>query len=225
MLSTITVDDSGDNYALWLDPRIIREIDKPAPTRTPQPQDLCNAATFIEDVTVEDRSVVNPSEGFVKIWRIQNVGDCSWTDDYQVVFVSGYQMGAPDQVNLTELVPPGGTTDIRLDMIAPDTPGTPSATGIEESPTIPGTYQILTKDEEAYASIWDLWMPHFMGFYRTAPDFTNGIHGLPTLSSGRQLWAGYLGSPVSYGCVVLGLEEAQALFDWAELGALVVVQP
>ncbi|MCJ7736264.1 MAG: L,D-transpeptidase family protein [Anaerolineae bacterium] len=100
-----------------------------------------------------------------------------------------------------------------------------ASTGIEESPTIPGTFQILTKDEEAYASIWDLWMPHFMGLYRTAPDFTNGIHGLPTLSGGRQLWAGYLGSPVSYGCVVIGLDEARALFDWAELGTLVVIQP
>ena len=67
-------------------------------------------------------------------------------------------------------------------------------------------------------------MPHFMGVYRTAPDFTNGIHGLPTLSSGATLWAGYLGRPVSYGCIVLGLAEAETLFEWAELGTLVVIQ-
>jgi len=100
-----------------------------------------------------------------------------------------------------------------------------ASTGIDESPTIPGVYQILSKDEEAYASIWDLYMPHFMGLYRTAPDFTNGIHGLPTLSSGRQLWAGYLGSPVSFGCVVIGLDEARDLFEWAELGTLAIIQP
>ncbi len=99
-----------------------------------------------------------------------------------------------------------------------------ASTGIASSPTIPGVFQILSKEEEAYASSWDLWMPHFMGIYRTGPDFTNGIHALPTLSSGARLWEGYLGRPVSYGCIVIGLSEAAALYEWAELGALVVIQ-
>jgi lipoprotein-anchoring transpeptidase ErfK/SrfK len=99
-----------------------------------------------------------------------------------------------------------------------------ASTGIASSPTIPGVFQVLSKEEEAYASSWDLWMPHFMGIYRTGPDFTNGIHALPTLSSGVRLWEGYLGSPISYGCVVIGLGEAAALYDWTELGTLVVIQ-
>lgn len=98
------------------------------------------------------------------------------------------------------------------------------STGIASSPTITGTFQILSKEENAYASSWDLWMPHFMGIYRSGPDFTNGIHGLPTLSSGARLWEGYLGRPVSYGCIVLGLDEAATLYAWAELGTLVVIQ-
>ncbi|NLE46555.1 MAG: L,D-transpeptidase family protein [Chloroflexi bacterium] len=100
-----------------------------------------------------------------------------------------------------------------------------ASTGIATSPTIPGTFQILDKEELAYASNWDLWMPHFMGIYRTGPDFTNGIHGLPTLSSGRSLWEGYLGRPVSYGCIVIGLEEAAQLFEWTEIGTLVIIRP
>ena len=99
-----------------------------------------------------------------------------------------------------------------------------ASTGIASSPTIPGVFQILSKEEEAYASSWDLWMPHFMGIYRTGPDFTNGIHALPTLSSGVRLWEGYLGQPISYGCIVIGLGEAAALFEWAEPGTLVVIQ-
>jgi LysM repeat protein len=99
-----------------------------------------------------------------------------------------------------------------------------ASTGIGSSPTIPGVFQVLSKEEEAYASSWDLWMPHFMGIYRTGPDFTNGIHALPTLSSGVRLWEGYLGSPISYGCIVIGLEEAAVLYDWTELGTLVVIQ-
>jgi len=98
------------------------------------------------------------------------------------------------------------------------------STGISSSPTITGTFQILSKEEEAYASSWDLWMPHFMGIYRSGPDFTNGIHGLPTLSNGARLWEGYLGRPVSYGCIVVGLDEAAALYEWTELGTLVVIQ-
>jgi LysM repeat protein len=100
----------------------------------------------------------------------------------------------------------------------------PCSTGIASSPTIAGTFQVLSKQEEAYASSWDLWMPHFMGIYRTAPDFTNGIHALPILSSGARLWEGYLGRPVSYGCIVVGVSEAAALYEWAELGTLVVIR-
>lgn len=101
----------------------------------------------------------------------------------------------------------------------------PCSTGIPTSPTIPGSFQVLSKEENAYASSWDLWMPHFIGIYRSGPDFTNGIHGLPTLSSGAILWGGYLGrQPISYGCIVIGLEEATALYDWVELGTLVVIQ-
>ncbi|MCX7683030.1 MAG: peptidoglycan binding domain-containing protein [Anaerolineae bacterium] len=100
-----------------------------------------------------------------------------------------------------------------------------ASTGIPSSPTIPGVFQVLSKEEEAYASSWDLWMPHFMGIYYTAPDFVNGIHGLPTLSNGTRLWEGVLGRPVSYGCVVLGLREAATLYEWAPLGTLVVIQP
>ena len=99
-----------------------------------------------------------------------------------------------------------------------------ASTGIKSSPTITGTFQVLSKEEEAYASSWDLLMPHFVAVYESAPDFMNGIHGLPTLSSGRILWEGYLGRPVSYGCIVLGLEEAATIYEWAELGTLVEIR-
>ena len=98
------------------------------------------------------------------------------------------------------------------------------STGIASSPTITGTFQILSKEENAYASGWDLWMPNFMGIYRSGPGFTNGIHALPTLSSGARLWEGYLGRPVSYGCIVIGLDEAATLYEWAELGTMVVIR-
>jgi hypothetical protein len=100
----------------------------------------------------------------------------------------------------------------------------PVSTGIASSPTSSGVFQILSKEEKAYASLWDLWMPHFVAIYLAGPDFYNGIHGLPTLSSGRRLWEGLLGSPASYGCIILGLEEAETFYLWAEVGVPVVVE-
>jgi len=99
------------------------------------------------------------------------------------------------------------------------------STGIDRSPTIPGIYQVQTHELEAYASVWDLYMPHFMGIYQGWPGFWNGLHGLPTLSSGNRLWAGNLGRPVSYGCIILDLQAAEDLYNWAQEGVVVEIQP
>jgi len=99
------------------------------------------------------------------------------------------------------------------------------STGIDRSPTIPGIYQVRTHELEAYASVWDLYMPHFMGIYEGWPGFMNGLHGLPTLSSGNRLWAGNLGHPVSYGCIILDLQAAEDIYNWAEEGVVVEIQP
>jgi LysM repeat protein len=99
------------------------------------------------------------------------------------------------------------------------------ATGRDGSPTLPGVFQVLSKEENAYASLWDLEMPHFIGIYVSGPGFTNGIHALPILSSGQRLWEGALGTRASYGCVILGIREAEELYNWAELGVTVEVRP
>ena len=100
----------------------------------------------------------------------------------------------------------------------------PVSTGVASSPTYTGEFQVLGKNENAYASQWDLWMPHFIAVYRAGGDTYNGIHGLPTLSSGRRLWEGALGSPASYGCIILGVQEAETLYNWAKIGASVIIE-
>jgi hypothetical protein len=69
------------------------------------------------------------------------------------------------------------------------------STGIARSPTLPGVFQVQSHYENAYASNWDLWMPHFLGIYEAVPGFWNGIHGLPLLSNGVRLWENVLGRP------------------------------
>ncbi|QRN83268.1 L,D-transpeptidase family protein [Chloroflexota bacterium] len=99
------------------------------------------------------------------------------------------------------------------------------STGIASSPTMAGVFQVQTHEINAYASNWDLYMPHFMGIYEAWPGFMNGIHGLPLLSSGTRLWASSLGSPASYGCIILDLGAAEDLYDWAEDGVVIEITP
>jgi len=99
------------------------------------------------------------------------------------------------------------------------------STGIDRSPTQPGIFQVQTHVRSAYASIWDLTMPNFLGIYEAWPGFMNGIHGLPTLSNGRILWANVLGQPASYGCIILNLNAAEWLYQWAEDGVVVEIRP
>lgn len=99
------------------------------------------------------------------------------------------------------------------------------STGVDRSPTQPGIFQIQTHEKKAYASLWDLTMPHFLGIYEAWPGFMNGIHGLPTLSNGRRLWENILGKPASFGCIILDLKTAEWLYEWAEDGVIVEVTP
>lgn len=99
------------------------------------------------------------------------------------------------------------------------------STGIDRSPTQPGIFQVQTHDRRAYASVWDLTMPYFLGIYEAWPGFMNGLHGLPTLSNGQRLWGNILGRPASFGCIILDLETAERLYHWAENGVVVEIQP
>jgi LysM repeat protein len=98
-----------------------------------------------------------------------------------------------------------------------------ASTGKPGSGTATGTYSVLSKFPNAYASTWDLQMPYFMGIYWSG-SLQNGIHALPILSNGQTLWAGYLGTPVSFGCIILSTANAQTLYYWADVGTPVIIQ-
>ena len=98
-----------------------------------------------------------------------------------------------------------------------------ASTGLPGLDTRPGAYSVLNKIPNAYGANWDIWMPNWLGIY-WAGSLQNGIHALPILPGGGRLWDGWLGTPVSYGCVILGVWEAQALYDWAEVGTPVSIR-
>jgi lipoprotein-anchoring transpeptidase ErfK/SrfK len=97
-----------------------------------------------------------------------------------------------------------------------------ASTGMNNA-TATGLFSVLSKIPNAYGATWNIWMPNWLGIY-WAGGLQNGIHALPILSSGARLWDGWLGTPISYGCVVLGAYEAQLLYEWAEIGTPVEIQ-
>jgi hypothetical protein len=98
------------------------------------------------------------------------------------------------------------------------------SSGISTTPTIAGQFQVLFKEPQAYAQRWSLEMPYFMAIYYEGPDFANGIHELPIRDDGHRLWAGYLGWPASYGCIILDIGDAERLYSWAPVGTLVRIE-
>ncbi len=99
----------------------------PKPTFTPLPTATeipCDRAVFVTDVTVPDGSDYSPGDVFTKTWRLKNTGTCAWTSGYDLVFVSGDQMGAPAAVQLTSgTVGTNQNLDVSVQLTAPGSEG------------------------------------------------------------------------------------------------------
>jgi hypothetical protein len=95
-----------------------------APTFTPTPIPIpCNWAQFIQDVSVKDGSVFNTEASFTKTWRLKNIGSCTWTREYDLVFVSGDHLDGSLSVPLSGNVLPGQTVDVSVKLTAPKKTG------------------------------------------------------------------------------------------------------
>jgi LysM repeat protein len=101
----------------------------------------------------------------------------------------------------------------------------PCSTGRKGFETRPGVYKIKTKLDKAWGSAWSFWMPNWLGIY-DAGSTEDGFHGLPFGPNGQQhLWEGFVGTPITFGCILLDAKHAQQLYDMAYIGMPVVVQP
>jgi hypothetical protein len=89
----------------------------------PSPTAQCNAARFIQDVNFPRGTVVAPGQRFTKIWRVQNVGSCTWDSTYSLIPVTADALNAPPRSYLRSLVPPGAVVDLTVDLQAPNRSG------------------------------------------------------------------------------------------------------
>lgn len=92
------------------------------PTTTPTPLP-CDQAGFVADITIKDGTVLSSGDAFTKTWRLKNVGVCTWTSDYDLVFIKGDQLKANSVKALSGNVKSGETVDLSVDMVAPNKEG------------------------------------------------------------------------------------------------------
>jgi hypothetical protein len=102
---------------------VITTITSNPPSAVP-PTSNCNAGQFIDDITIPDGTTMSPGENFTKTWRLKNIGTCTWTSSYAVVFTSGTSMGGPAAQALSGNVNPGQTVDVSVNLTAPGSNGT-----------------------------------------------------------------------------------------------------
>ena len=89
-------------------------------TKTPV---TCNWAGVVKDMTVADGTQFPADARFTKVWRLKNIGSCTWTTNYSLVFEDGRKMGG-SSIPLPKKVAPGETVDIALPLKAPAEKGT-----------------------------------------------------------------------------------------------------
>lgn len=93
------------------------------------------------------------------------------------------------------------------------------SSGKASTPTPKGTFNIVNKSKKAWSKAHGLWMPYWLGLNRGGV----GIHELPVWPNGYREGANHLGTPVSHGCVRLGIGPAQYLYNRVDVGTKVVI--
>lgn len=96
----------------------------------------------------------------------------------------------------------------------------PVSTGKRGYETPRGEYEINNKIPRAWSKTYGLWMPYWLSFIGSQ----YGIHELPEWPGGLKEGQNHLGTPVSHGCVRLGVGPAQWLYNWANIGTKVIVK-
>jgi hypothetical protein len=93
------------------------------PASIPLNGDCLNKAVFVEDITFRDNTQIESGATFVKIWRLRNDGTCIWDHTYSLAFIGGEVMSAPSRSTLSQVVQPGQTIDLSVNMVAPEGTG------------------------------------------------------------------------------------------------------
>jgi hypothetical protein len=88
----------------------------------------------------------------------------------------------------------------------------------------PGTYEVYSRSEQAYAFDGSGSMKYFVRFTQGDTGAAIGFHDIPLDNDGDLVQTrAQLGTPLSHGCIRQEREDAIALWDFTEIGTEVVV--
>ncbi|VVB15171.1 unnamed protein product [Arabis nemorensis] len=107
----------------WLSHQVPRPPHGGLPFRCTRPK---LDSRFVLDVNVLDGTVVAPSAPFTKIWRMRNNGSLVWPHGTQIVWIGGDRFSNSLSVDLQipkEGVPMNSEVDVKVDFVAPESPG------------------------------------------------------------------------------------------------------
>jgi hypothetical protein len=104
---------------------------RPPVIATPTPAGCIDGMAWVADLSYDDKNmtappVVQPGQPFRKGWRVKNTGTCSWSTAYKLVYAYGNTPAASmggQPAPVMQSVPPGGTYDFYVNLVAPLQPG------------------------------------------------------------------------------------------------------
>ncbi|MFC2053185.1 NBR1-Ig-like domain-containing protein [Chloroflexota bacterium] len=121
LLSTTAVDQGSLTTSTPQSELPTEQIQTPTPTQTPKTD--CIEKAKLEGETIPDQGNVQPGENFSKTWILRNVGTCTWTPEYSIIFVGGEQMNGESPTALDQTVFPDSEIEIILPLESPPNDG------------------------------------------------------------------------------------------------------
>ena len=140
--ATLTPQPSATATQMPLTPTLPRATSTPVPTKTPyvaptwRPTNTlvptvlvptavpapCLLSALVSE-TVPDGTSFTSGDYFNKTWRLKNIGSCTWTPDFSLVFLEGSRMDSEAAYALNATVYPGQTVSITIPLRVPNAPG------------------------------------------------------------------------------------------------------
>ncbi len=91
-------------------------------TSTLSNNNSCYYNSVVTDENIPDGTEIYTGESFEKTWEFYNSGNCSWNEDFSLVFIHGRRMGGTTAY-LDNYIKPGEYIEVTVDLIAPSSTG------------------------------------------------------------------------------------------------------
>ncbi len=110
-----------------MEPVSVVETATETPVSTPTldtrvaPENCLLASLYNENVP--DGTILSPGENFTKRWYLLNQGECTWNQDYKLLFWDGSLMGGYTEYNFPDIARPGESIELPIMLQAPTTAG------------------------------------------------------------------------------------------------------